>query len=81
MFEAVRMVVAGVDEFKPALDSERLMRVLRDESLALIRALSSRYASVSFQHKMTLVRLVIREGIRRSELCAQVRAASGVATT
>ena len=71
VFEAVRMVASAVDGFKPALDyPARLMRVLRDETVALMRALSSRYVSVSFQHKMTLVRLVIREGIRRSRMPA-----------
>jgi len=74
VFEAVRMVASAVDGFKPALDSEHLMRVLRDETVALMRALSSRYVSVSFQHKMTLVRLVIREGIRRSDSCARMSA-------
>ena len=74
VFEAVRMVASAVDGFKPALDSEHLMRVLRDEALALMRALSSRYVSVSFQHKMTLARLVVREGIRRSDSCARMSA-------
>lgn len=75
VFEAVRMVASAVDGFKPASDyPARLMRVLRDETVALMRALSSRYVSVSFQHKMTLVRLVIREGIRRSDSCARMPA-------
>jgi hypothetical protein len=61
VFESVRMM--SVEIVKPTFDAENVLRKLRDESLKLMRALSSRYPQVSLEQKMGLVRLVISESV------------------
>ena len=68
VLSATRRVSEQVDRMLPGFHCEALMQELRWCSLELMQALGKRHPQVSFNQKMTLVRLVIQEGVERT-LC------------